>query len=180
MTKKIILTILAVAICIISFAQNKLKLKLDSIAKTGLEKGIPGIQVIISDNEGSTIYNYGHQDIERTTEVNDSTNWRCGGHTGSDNSSLFDRIKNILGAANIKGQENLVGGSSPSASVVNLLIDGGIGSRGHRYNIINPEWTHVGCYWAGKAGNIPDNYVQNFAILKQEVNPQLHPNLQSN
>jgi hypothetical protein len=89
-----------------------------------------------------------------------------GGHTGSDNSSPFDRIKNILGAAYIKGQENLVGGSSPSASVINLLIDGGIGSRGHRYNIINPEWTHVGCYWAGKVGNMPDNYVQNFAILK--------------
>ena len=75
-------------------------------------------------------------------------------------------VKNILGAAYIKGQENLVGGSSPSASVINLLIDGGIGSRGHRYNIINPEWTHVGCYWAGKVGNMPDNYVQNFAILK--------------
>lgn len=89
-----------------------------------------------------------------------------GGHTGSDNSSPFDRIKNVLGASYIKGQENLVGGSSPSVSVINLLIDGGIGSRGHRYNVINPEWTHAGCYWAGKVGNMPDNYVQNFAIIK--------------
>ena len=88
------------------------------------------------------------------------------GHTGSDNSSPFDRIKKILGAAYIKGQENIVGGSSSSKSVINLLIDGGIGSRGHRYNIINPEWTHVGCYWAGKVGDMPNNYVQNFAIIK--------------
>ena len=34
------------------------------------------------------------------------------GNTGSDNSSPFDRIKKILGAAYIKGQENIVGGSS--------------------------------------------------------------------
>jgi uncharacterized protein YkwD len=89
-----------------------------------------------------------------------------GGHTGSDNSSPFDRIKKMLGAAYIEGQENLVGGSSPSGSVMNLLIDGGIGSRGHRYNIINPEWTHAGCYWAGKVGDCPNYYVQNFAIIK--------------
>lgn len=81
MSKKIILTILTTSICIISIAQTELKLKLDSMAKTGLEKGIPGIQVLITDNEGSTIYNYGHQDIKRTTEINDSTNWRYGSIT---------------------------------------------------------------------------------------------------
>jgi hypothetical protein len=46
-------------------AQDELKLKLDSIAKTGLEKGIPGIQVIISNNEDYNIYNYGYHEIER-------------------------------------------------------------------------------------------------------------------
>lgn len=81
MSKKIILTILTVPIYLIAIAQNDLKLKLDSIAKIGLEKGIPGIQIIISDNEGSTMYNYGHQDVARTTEVNDSTNWRYGSIT---------------------------------------------------------------------------------------------------
>jgi CubicO group peptidase (beta-lactamase class C family) len=62
-------------------AQDDLKLKLDAIAKIGLAQGIPGIQVIVSDNEGYTIYNYGHLDIERTTEVNDSTHWRYGSIT---------------------------------------------------------------------------------------------------
>ena len=81
MIKKYILTIFATAVCMITMAQDDLKLKLDSIAKTGLEKGIPGIQVIISDNKGFATYNYGHHDIERTTEVNDSTNWRYGSIT---------------------------------------------------------------------------------------------------
>ena len=88
------------------------------------------------------------------------------GHTGSNNSSPFDRIRKVLGDAYIQGQENIVGGCSPSNSVIHLLIDGGIGSRGHRYNIINPEWTHVGCYWVRQVGDMPNNYVQNFAIIK--------------
>lgn len=81
MSKKIILTLISITIHITSIAQNELKLKLDSITKTGFEKGIPGIQIIISDNEGSTIYNYGHQDFEKKTAVNDSTNWRYGSIT---------------------------------------------------------------------------------------------------
>jgi uncharacterized protein YkwD len=87
-------------------------------------------------------------------------------HTGSDNSSPFDRIKKILGAQYVKGSENLVGGRSPSESIMGLLIDGGCAGRGHRYNIINPVWTHVGCFWAGRVGEISNNYVQNFAIIK--------------
>jgi CubicO group peptidase (beta-lactamase class C family) len=81
MIKKYIFTILATVICLIAMAQDDLMLKLDSIANTGFEKGIPGIQVIISDHKGITTYNYGHHDIEKTTEVNDSTNWRYGSIT---------------------------------------------------------------------------------------------------
>lgn len=62
-------------------AQGELKLKLDSIVNIGLEKGIPGIQVIISDNTGYNTYNYGYHDIGRTSEVNDTTNWRYGSIT---------------------------------------------------------------------------------------------------
>lgn len=87
-------------------------------------------------------------------------------HTGSDNSSPFDRIKKVLGSDYFQGQENLVGGSSPSDCVINLLIDGGIGSRGHRDNIIDPRWTHAGCYHAGKVGDYNNCYVQNFAKIK--------------
>jgi D-alanyl-D-alanine carboxypeptidase len=81
MSKKQILTILAMTLYTIAIAQEELKLKLDSIAKSGLEKGIPGMQVLISDGEGYTIYNYGYHEIGETTEVNDSTNWRYGSIT---------------------------------------------------------------------------------------------------
>lgn len=81
MHKKYVLSILATAVFLISAAQDDLKLKLDSIAKSGLERGIPGIQVVISDNKGFTTYNYGYQDIEKTAGVNDSTNWRYGSIT---------------------------------------------------------------------------------------------------
>ena len=62
------------------------------------------------------------------------------------------------------GNENLVGGQiTARMSVIQLLIDSGIPGRGHRYNILNPIWTHVGCYYNGKIGNIEHNWVQNFA-----------------
>lgn len=81
MSKKYILLLLAIAFCVIAKAQDELKLKLDSIIKTGLEKGIPGIQVVISDSEGYTIYNYGYHEVIRTNAINDSTNWRYGSIT---------------------------------------------------------------------------------------------------
>ena len=81
MKPKIILSIIATVLGVTVLAQVELKFKLDSIAKIGLEKGIPGIQVIISDNTGYNTYNYGYLDIEKTTEVNDTTNWRYGSIT---------------------------------------------------------------------------------------------------
>jgi len=81
MRPKIILTIIATVIGITAVAQNDLKLKLDSIANSGIEKGIPGIQILISDNDSQSIYNYGSQDINKTNEINDSTNWRYGSIT---------------------------------------------------------------------------------------------------
>ena len=81
MIKKYLVTIFATACCLITVAQDDLKIQLDAIAKAGIDQGIPGIQVVISDKESSTIYNYGYQEIERTTEVNDSTIWRYGSIT---------------------------------------------------------------------------------------------------
>ena len=49
MSKKYLLSIFTVGFCLIAVAQEDLKLKLDAIAKIGLEKGIPGIQILISN-----------------------------------------------------------------------------------------------------------------------------------
>jgi hypothetical protein len=51
MHKKQILTLLLIAFCTIAIAQAELILKFHTIAKSGLEKGIPGMQVLISDRE---------------------------------------------------------------------------------------------------------------------------------
>ncbi len=81
MSKKLFLIILAMTVYTIAIAQDELKIKLDSIAKSGLERGIPGMQVLVSDGEAFTIYNYGYHEIGGTTVVNDSTNWRFGSIT---------------------------------------------------------------------------------------------------
>lgn len=62
--------------------QLDLKKQLDSIANAGIDQGIPGIQILISNPTSSPIiYNYGFQDIAKTNEVNDSTHWRYGSVT---------------------------------------------------------------------------------------------------
>ncbi len=62
-------------------AQDDLKHQLDSIANSGIEQGIPGIQILIVDDNGTLTYNYGFQDRSKINEVNDSTNWRYGSIT---------------------------------------------------------------------------------------------------
>jgi|GEM_PF-6545440 len=81
-------------------------------------------------------------------------------HTGSDGSSPLERIAEACN--NIKGNENIVGGEkSARVLVIQLLIDDGISSRGHRYNMLDPNWKYVGCY--GYDGGSMFHYVQNFA-----------------
>ncbi len=87
-------------------------------------------------------------------------------HTGSDGSSPWDRILKQCTALE-QGNENLQGSgnSLPRYAVISLLIDGGISNRGHRYNMLDPEWRYVGCYLIeGKAMKFGTtvNWVQNF------------------
>ncbi len=62
--------------------QDNLTILLDSIAHSGIQQGIPGIQVLISDPEDNrTTHNYGFADITQITPINDSINWRYGSIT---------------------------------------------------------------------------------------------------
>ncbi len=81
-------------------------------------------------------------------------------HTGSDDSSPFSRI--AAACAGLNGNENITGGKKNARIlVIQLLIDDGISSRGHRYNMLNPNWKYVGCY--GYDGSSMFHYIQNFA-----------------
>ncbi|MGB0864564.1 MAG: CAP domain-containing protein [Saprospiraceae bacterium] len=85
------------------------------------------------------------------------------GHQGADGSWPWDRIKREDPAL-LNAGENLVGGpASVHDSVMILLIDSGIPGRGHRKNLLNPDWKYGACYEVGTVGDMPNYWVQNFA-----------------
>lgn len=80
----------------------------------------------------------------------DGNNWGLS-HNGSDGSWPVDRIKRCSRKM-IDGNENIAGKyPEPTAReiIIQLLIDSGIPGYGHRYNILNPKWTHVACFCGG-------------------------------
>jgi len=80
----------------------------------------------------------------------DRHNWALG-HQGSDQSWPWERIRKFSPLM-IAGNENLAGRfPEPTARdiIIQLLIDAGIPDYGHRYNMLDPKWTHVACYTSG-------------------------------
>jgi uncharacterized protein YkwD len=70
-------------------------------------------------------------------------------HTGSDGSGPLERII-LFSPSMVYGNENIAGRygyatSSPRDFVLQLLIDSGIPGYGHRYNMLDPQWTHIAC-----------------------------------
>lgn len=90
-------------------------------------------------------------------------------HTGSDGSHPWDRIRKFspqmrFGNENIAGR---TGSPSPREIVIQLLVDAGIPNYGHRYNLLNPQWTHVGCT-VQRYKDKMSYWVQNFGALKSK------------
>jgi len=88
-------------------------------------------------------------------------------HQGSDGSWPWDRIKKFSPKMST-GNENIAGSSgktTPRDIVIQLLVDTGIPGYGHRYNLLDPQWTHVAC-----TGELFNNYmtwwIQNFGVKK--------------
>ncbi len=66
------------------------------------------------------------------------------GHTSSDGSSFSDRLDSF-GIKSSGAGENIAYGPSTARDVImNLIIDDGVASRGHRTNIFAPDWTAAG------------------------------------
>lgn len=84
------------------------------------------------------------------------------GHVGSDGSWPWDRVKKMTDLSD--GGENLVGGGDDvRESVIMLLVDSGIPSRGHRNALLDSKWEYVACYEIGMVGPQNDSWVQVFA-----------------
>lgn len=87
-------------------------------------------------------------------------------HRGSDGSWPVDRIKRSSRKM-IDGNENIAGKYPEPAArdiVIQLLIDSGIPGYGHRYNILNPKWTHVACF-SGDLKNGMYRWLQEFGEI---------------
>jgi len=57
------------------------------------------------------------------------------GHTGTDGSSPFDRMGKYVSLEGTSGENIAYGLSSPERVIMQLAIDDGVASRGHRANI---------------------------------------------
>ena len=71
------------------------------------------------------------------------------GHTGTDGSSAFDRIKRY-GTYSTAGENVSYGSDTGRDIVVSFLIDDGVASRGHRKNIMSSGFTHAGVGYFNK------------------------------
>lgn len=84
------------------------------------------------------------------------------GHSGSDGSSLTDRI-NRYGQWKIYAGENVSYGQETARKIViQLIVDDGVYSRGHRNNIFNPKFNKIGVGY-GTHSRYEHMCVQDFA-----------------
>lgn len=90
-------------------------------------------------------------------------------HTGTDGSHPWDRITKFSPSMAF-GNENIAGNSRDPITardiVIQLLIDDGIPGYGHRYNLLNPVWTHIGC--KGEVYEGMNWWIQNFGEKKKK------------
>jgi len=88
-------------------------------------------------------------------------------HQGTDGSWPWERIK----AANPSmrdGNENLACGPPVARAIVlQLLVDAGISDYGHRYNMLQPQWTHAACFMVKERIGGCTWWIQNFGARKK-------------
>eukprot|EP01035_Chromulina_nebulosa_P018236 gene18236-23908_t len=65
-------------------------------------------------------------------------------HTGSNGASLRDRVERYGQWRGSLGENMDFGTNKPSDIITNLLIDDGVSTRGHRKNLLNPDYKFVG------------------------------------
>ena len=96
---------------------------------------------VLSPSEGLTHAAKDHADSQSLTDQT--------GHTGTDGSDPFSRMKRYGLYAGTAGENISYGAKTAREIVVTLLIDDGVKSRGHRKNIMGKDFKTTGVGFAG-------------------------------
>ncbi len=148
------------------------KMKVDTIWSYEYEEEVHAIESLLKDLNNTPplslmLPDKGIYEAARKHGLDqDRHNWTLG-HMGSDGSWPSERIQKYSSQM-ITGNENLAGRfPEPTARdiVIQLLIDSGIPEYGHRYNLLDPKWTHVACYTSGLKGGMYQ-WIQEFGQHK--------------
>lgn len=130
--------------------------KVDTVAYHKYEEEVKAIRSLMDDLRDlqplSVLQpDYGiYKAAKKHGKDQDKHHWDLG-HYGSDHSTPMERIARFSPEM-ATGNENIASRypeATPREIVILLLIDSGIRGYGHRYNLLNPEWTHVACYSGG-------------------------------
>lgn len=147
--------------------------KIDTHAYFRYEEEIIAIESLLKDLENMQPMNILLPDegiykaAKKHARDQDKHGWKLG-HYGSDHSTPMDRIVRYAPDM-ITGNENIAGRypeANPREIVILLLIDSGISGYGHRYNILNPQWTHIACY-SGGLHNGMYRWLQEFGEIRK-------------
>lgn len=123
----------------------------------------PNDPVLLSTNEGAAVV---QELIEylKTAEPLEPVEWddlisKCSkdhvidtgptgvtGHTGTDGSDPFQRLERYTKLEGTSGENISYGQTEPKGVIIQLAIDDGVASRGHRKNIMNPAFVKFGCF----------------------------------
>jgi uncharacterized protein YkwD len=148
------------------------KKKVDTVWANEYEEEVHAIETLIKDLKNTPqlsilLPDKGIYEAARKHGLDqDRHNWTLG-HQGSDGSWPWERILKYSPQM-VEGNENLAGRfPEPTARdiVIQLLIDSGIPEYGHRYNLLDPKWTHVACYTGGLKGGMYQ-WIQEFGKHK--------------
>jgi uncharacterized protein YkwD len=146
--------------------------KVDTVWSYEYEEEVHAIESLLNDLRGTSPLSIlepdkGIYEAARKHGLDqDRHNWTLG-HQGSDGSWPWERIRKYSPLM-IAGNENLAGRfPEPTARdiVIQLLIDAGIPEYGHRYNMLDPKWTHIACYTSGLKGEMYQ-WIQEFGQHK--------------
>jgi len=91
-------------------------------------------------------------------------------HIGLDGTAPWERIQRYTNLR--EGNENFIAGADQMKdALLALLVDGSISGRGHRMNILNPNWTFGAIHFAEELNGVAAGWIQVFGCCEEQNVP---------